>query len=306
MTWLYVNDEIASQDIEVSYMTNGVTWNADYVLVVNKDDTLGDIAGWVTLDNQSGAIYKDAQLKLVAGKPNVVQEARGMKNLMMARAESFDAAGGQFEEESFFEYHLYDLQRKTTIKDKQTKQISLIEAVGISLKKAFVVSQEDSAWYWQQNASMAKVPVKVTVTFTNSEANRLGMPLPAGIVRLYKQDKKGGQQFIGEDRIDHTPKDEDLKLNVGEAFDIVAEQTQTAYNRVSNRTSESAWQVSLRNHKDEDIVVMVEKKVPGMTEWEILTSSMPFKKKDAQTFAFEVPVPRNGEAVLSYSIQVTH
>jgi len=306
LTWLFDNAEPSSQDVEVSYMTNGVNWTADYVLVVNKDDSSGDLAGWVTLDNQSGATYKEAQLKLVAGKPNVVQENfRGRNKAMAQEMMLADVAGSAFQEESFFEYHLYDLQRKTTIKDKQTKQISLLEAAGIPLNKTFLVSDNDVNYYWQANTATRKVPVKVGVSLKNSEADHLGMPLPAGTVRLYKQDKKGGQQFIGEDKIEHTPKDETIKLNVGEAFDVVAEKKQTAFTRTSNRTTETAWEITLRNHKDEDIVISVEQLFHGMTDWEILTTSMEYKKKDAQTMAFEVPVTKNGEAVVTYTIQIT-
>ncbi len=306
LTWLFDNGGSAAQEVEVSYMTNGVTWNADYVLVVNKDDSAGDLAGWVTIDNQSGATYKEAQLKLVAGKPNVVQPQSLGRNKMAMYEMATDAVGSaQFQEESFFEYHLYDLQRKTTIKDKQTKQISLLEAEGVALTKTFIARINDVN-FWQENAATLKVPVKVGVSFKNREADHLGMPLPAGTIRLYKQDKKGGQQFIGEDNLGHTPKDEEVKLSVGEAFDVVAEKKQTAFAHTSNRSSESAWEVTLRNHKDEDIVVTVEAIFQGMTDWQVLSNSMVYKKKDAQTLAFEVPVPKNGEAVVSYTVQITN
>jgi hypothetical protein len=308
LTWLFDNEQALSQDVEVSYMTNGVTWSADYVLVVNKDDSAGDLAGWVTVDNQSGAMYQDAQLKLIAGKPNVVQAQSPGRNRvnkeMMMLADS--AGGSQFQEESLFEYHLYDLQRKTTIKDKQTKQISLLESAGIPLNKTYVVNNNDSNYYWQENAATRKLPVKVGVSFKNSESDHLGMPIPAGIVRLYKQDKKGGQQFIGEDRVEHTPKDEQVKLKVGEAFDVVAEKKQVAFRRISNRTTETETEVTIRNHKDEDVVVNVEELFYGMSEWDVLRSSLEYKKKDAQTLTFDVPVSKNGEAVVAYTVQVTN
>ncbi len=306
LTWLFDNSEANAQQVEVAYMTNGVSWNADYVLVVNKEDTSGDLAGWVTVDNQSGATYKDAQLKLVAGKVNV--EAPMMHH-KMARMDAVELSGSsepQFKEEGLFEYHLYDLQRKTTIKDKQTKQISLLEATGISLAKAFVV-RDNGGWnyYWSQNQADRKVPVDVEISFRNSEDRHLGMPLPAGTVRLYKEDKNGGQQFIGEDKIDHTPKDEELKLKVGEAFDVVAQKKQMSFRHTSNRTAETAWEVSLRNHKQEDVIVAVQEKFLGMTDWQVVASSMESKKKDAQTLIFDVPVPKDGEVVLTYTIEVT-
>ncbi|MBF0331851.1 MAG: DUF4139 domain-containing protein [Candidatus Omnitrophica bacterium] len=305
LTWLFDNAEVGPQQVEVAYMTNGVSWNADYVLVVNKEDTAGDLAGWVTVDNKSGATYKDAQLKLVAGKVNVEQSR--MKNVMYEMQDSLALAGNasSFKEEGLFEYHLYDLQRKTTIKDKQTKQISLLDATGVPLEKVFIVSDNNMNYYWSQNQSDRKVPVNVEIMFKNSEDRHLGMPLPEGTVRLYKEDNSGGQQFIGEDRIDHTPKDEQVKLKVGEAFDIVAQKKQMSFRNTSNRTAETSWEVSLRNHKKEDVVVQVQEAFMGMTDWQVTTSSMEFKKKDAQTLTFDVTVPKDGEVVLSYTIEVT-
>jgi hypothetical protein len=253
LTWMYDNTQAGSQDIEVSYITEGINWKADYVLVVNKDDNLGDLSGWVTLTNQSGTTYKDAGLKLVAGKVNVASPQNLYRSKMMVDEMALaSAAAPQFVEQGMFEYHLYDLQRKTTIKENQTKQVSLLEAKGASLVKEYVVDSQGGWWYTQfVNPEQLKRPVNVIMKVKNSEANHLGMPLPAGTVRLYKEDAAGSLQFIGEDVIDHTPKDEELKLKVGEAFDIVTERKQTAFQQYADRVYESEWEITLRNHKKE-------------------------------------------------------
>ncbi|MBF0486145.1 MAG: DUF4139 domain-containing protein [Candidatus Omnitrophica bacterium] len=307
LTWLFKNEFPDGQDVEVSYLTNGVTWRADYVLAIDKDDKLGDLSGWVTLDNQSGTTYKDAGLKLVAGKVNVIEHApmgRAMRfNAELSVAKSADAA--QFAEQAFFEYHLYDLNRKTTVKDKEKKQVSLLEATGVPLTKEFRVFGQ--TWWFAQhnNGQKQKQPVEVMMTFKNSEADHLGMPLPLGIVRLYKEDNSGGLQFIGEDNIEHTPKDEDVKLKVGEAFDVVAERNQTAFQQMG-RVYESTWEVTIRNHKKEDIVVNVVEPLSGFSDWEVTTSSFPYKKLNASTLEFEVPVAKDAEAVLTYTVRANY
>src|SRR5438105_6647330 len=229
LVWDLENRETGAQTIEASYLTAGMNWRADYVLVVNADDTKGDLQGWVTLTNASGATFEDARLQLVAGDVNRVSEDRNYALAGAMRAKStMDEA--QFQEQGFFEYHLYTLQRPTTIRDNETKQVSLLEAAGFDVKKEFVLSGQH---YYYTNYSNPGQPIKekvgVYMQFRNSQTNKLGMPLPAGTVRLYKKDDKGNQQFIGEDRIDHTPKDEDVRVKVGDAFDIVAERKQTDY-----------------------------------------------------------------------------
>jgi hypothetical protein len=308
LTWMYSNAQSGSQDIEVSYLTEGINWKADYVLVVNKDDNLGDLSGWVTLTNQSGATYKDAGLKLVAGKVNVAMPAVPQFNMMREDMAMKSLAGAsQFVEQGMFEYHLYDLQRKTTIKENQTKQVSLLEAKGAALVKEYIVDSQGGWWYTQQvNSEQLKRPVNVVMKVKNSEQNHLGMPLPAGTVRLYKEDASGSLQFIGEDVIDHTPKDEELKLKVGEAFDIVAERKQTAFQQYSDRVYESEWEITLRNHKKEDVVVQVVEPMVGFSNWEILSSSHSYEKVDAFTLKFSIPVSKDGETKLTYRVRVKY
>ena len=306
LTWLYDNGQAGAQDIEVSYITEGINWKADYVLVVNKDDTLGDLSGWVTLTNQSGTTYKDASLKLVAGKVNVTSRQDFNRNGMVVEEMALArAAAPQFTEQGMFEYHLYDLQRKTTIKENQTKQISLLEAKGATLVKEFLLTGQGSWWYTRYvDPSQTKQPVNVVMKVKNSEANHLGMPLPAGTVRLYKEDAAGSLQFIGEDVIDHTPKDEELKLKVGEAFDIVAERKQTSFQQLAGNIYESEWEITLRNHKTEDVTVAVVEPLMGFSNWEVLTSSLSYEKVDASTIRFSVPVPKDGEVKLTYKVRL--
>jgi len=305
LMWLYKNAHSGPQDIQVSYLTKNINWTADYVMVLDQDDKTAGINGWVSLDNRSGATYKDAKLTLVAGKVNraVFKQARGDSVAMeMGMAGS---AVPQFQEESFFEYHTYNLQRPTTLKNNQTKQISLLEADGVGVQKIYRVQGTGNYYYsiMPPNADK-KIPVNVVIKFKNSKDNRMGMPLPAGVVRLYKKDSQDSLQFIGEDRISHTPKDEDVELRIGEAFDVTAEGAQTDYQRIGSRIVENQWEVTLRNHKDEDIIVEVVEPLRG--DWQMLSSSHDYKKIDAFHVKFKVPVPRNGEAKLSYRFRVRY
>ena len=300
LMWRYANQSSDAHQLEVSYLTNNIGWKADYVFVLNKDDTGGDLSGWVTVDNKSGATYTDAQLKLVAGEVQRVQATMpAAGRMMMAEGVAMDS---QFAEQAFFEYHIYDLQRRTTIKDKQTKQISLLEASGIKAEKEFLLYGQQyyfTQYYQEQNP---KQKVSVYVKFKNAQENQLGMPLPAGILRLYKQDSKGSLQFVGEDNIEHTPKDEEVKVKVGEAFDVAAERRQTDFKQLTTRMYESAWEVTLRNHKEEAVRVGIIEPLRG--SWQIVEQSHPSKKLDAFTVRFDVDVPKDGEVKVTYRVRV--
>jgi hypothetical protein len=301
LTWLYDNRSIDTHELEVSYLTSNITWKADYIVVVSNDDTSADISGWVSLDNRSGATYRNAALKLVAGEVHRVKDAMPQERVY-AMAPSKVTGAQQFEEQPFFEYHIYDLQRTTTIKDNQTKQVSLFEAVGSKIRKELLVQGMKGYFIRSFQEQNPKQPVHVYVTFKNSQANSLGMPLPAGIMRLYKQDGDKSLQFVGEDRIEHTPKDEDVRLKVGEAFDVVAERTQTDYRKITTRLYESEWEITLRNHKEEDIIVGIVEPLSG--NWSVISSSYPYEKIDAYTIKFDVKVPRDGEVKVKYRIRV--
>ena len=301
LTWLFASKTTKPHDIEVSYLTENITWKADYVVVLDKDDKSSDISGWVTIDNQSGAAYKDASLKLIAGEVQRAEEpmrsyARAEKMLSAAEADS------GFEEKAFFEYHIYDLHRKTTIKDKQTKQISLLEAAGAKIAKELLTYGQRYYFSGNYGGNKIKQPVNVFIKFKNSKENNLGMPLPEGIMRLYKKDHEESMQFIGENRIGHTPKDEEIKIKIGEAFDIVAERLQTDYRQVSTKLYETEWEITLRNHKQEDVEVGLVESVGSNCK--IIKNNHPYEKMDAFNMKFNIKVPKNGEVKVAYRAQV--
>ncbi|MEO8433544.1 MAG: DUF4139 domain-containing protein [Pyrinomonadaceae bacterium] len=304
LVWDLENRGTGSQTIEASYLTAGMNWVADYVLVVNPEDTKGELQGWVTLTNTSGAGFEDARLQLVAGNVNRVQEQMAARG-GLARPSRDSVSEAQFQEQSFFEYHLYTLQRPTTIREQETKQVSLLEASGFDLSKAFELNGQRYYYTGYNNPGQPiKEKVGVYVQFRNSQLNKLGMPLPAGIVRLYKKDDKGGQQFIGEDRIDHTPKDEDVRVKVGDAFDIVAERKQTDYRVIAGNVYEYGYEIKIRNHKDVPVTVIVNEPIGG--DWEMLSSTFEAEKTAAFAARFRVPVAKDGEARLAYRIRVRY
>jgi hypothetical protein len=299
LVWMLENKLPKPQKLEASYLTSGINWKADYVAVLNKLDTTTDLTGWVTIDNRSGATYQNALLKLVAGDINRVQgEMRMDYARPMAAAKE---ASPQFKEESFFEYHLYTLDRRTTIKENQTKQMTLLDANQVPLKKLFIFAGSPQYYYYQMNQGSNKQKIGVFLELENSKKNNLGIPLPKGTIRVYKEDKDGSLQFIGEDRIDHTPKDEKFKIKIGEAFDVVGERVQTDYKRLGSNLFETAFEVSLRNHKNEDIKVFVEEPIPG--DWEMLSNTHPFEKLSAHLMRFEVPIAKDKEVKVKYRIR---
>jgi hypothetical protein len=300
LVWMLENKISEPQKLEASYLTSGINWKADYVAVLNKLDTLMDLTGWVTIDNKSGATYQNGLLKLVAGDIHRVQPEMQM-DFSKTRMALKEAEGPQFKEESFFEYHLYTLDRRTTIKDNQTKQMTLLDANQVPIKKLFIFSGSPQYYYYQMNQGSQKQKVGVFLELENSKKNNLGIPLPKGTVRVYKEDKDGSLQFIGEDRIDHTPKDEKFKTKIGEAFDVVGERVQTDYKHLGRNLFEVAFEVSLRNHKKEDIQVLVEEPIPG--DWEMLSNTHPYDKLSAHLIRFEVPVAKDKEVKVKYRIR---
>ncbi len=291
------------QQVEVSYLTTNLNWKADYVMVIDEDDTQGDLTGWVTLTNQSGAAYPNAELKLVAGDVQRVGDGRhrnGMMQDAMAVAEA--AAAPQFSEEAFFEYHLYTLGRPTDLRDNEQKQVTLLEAHGFRVDKELIFY--GAAYYYRGSYGqvVSNQKVGVFLDFENSEQNELGMPLPKGVVRVYKEDRSGAQQFIGEDRIDHTPRDEKIRIKMGEAFDVVGDRRQMNYEVISSCVSESSWKVELRNHKQEAARVTLYEPIGG--DWRILSSTHAATKVDAHTFTFEVDVPAGGQTTVEYTVRV--
>jgi len=300
LVWMLENSFSKPQKLEASYLTSGINWKADYVAVLNKLDTSTDLTGWVTIDNRSGATYQNALLKLVAGDIHRVQPDLPME-YARAKMAAKEAPSPQFKEESFFEYHLYTLDRRTTIKDNQTKQMTLLDANQIPIQKLFIFSGHPQYYYYPHDQRSGKQKVGVFLEIENTKKNNLGMPLPKGTIRVYKEDKDGSLQFVGEDRIDHTPKDEKFKIKIGEAFDVVGEKVQAEYKHLGFNLYEVAFEVSLRNHKKEDIRVLVEEPIPG--DWEMLSNTHPYDKISAHLIRFEVPVAKDKEVKVKYRIR---
>jgi hypothetical protein len=296
------NSGSSKQKIESSYLAGNLSWNADYVLTVGRDDKAADLDGWVTVINNSGTAFHNARLQLVAGDLNRVPEpARYRAADMLVNAQETKARA-QFQQENFSEYHLYSLGRRTSVEDKETKQISLLEGTGVPVEKLFVVNGQNFYYHNRQNpGSPLKDPVMVFYKFKNEEKVGLGVPLPAGNVRVYQKDSKGGLLFIGEDHIDHTPKDEFVNVKIGNAFDIVCERKQTDYKSIATAVWEMEFEIKVRNHKDTPITVQVNEPIGG--DWEMLSSTYKYNKTSAWAAQFDVPVKANGESVLKYRIR---
>ena len=304
LMWLLRNAKAATQRVEASYLTGGLSWKSDYVMVINPSDTRADLTGWVTIDNKSGSTYSNAALKLVAGDINRAVDRRREGRLMemAARAPSSELADRDFKSEGFFEYHLYTLDGRTTIKDNQTKQLALMAASEVPVDKHFIYYGAADYYRTQYGVPMSNQKVGVYLELKNSKENRLGQPLPKGKVRVYKADTSGSQQLIGEDWIDHTPKDEKIRIKMGEAFDVVGQRTQKDWKRIASNLYEVEWEITLRNHKQEAVTVEVIEPMPG--DWEVLRASHPHEKIQAFTAQWKIPVAKDSESKLSYRIRV--
>ncbi len=308
LVWQIEAARAGKRKIEASYITGGMQWSADYVLSLDPTEELAGLQGWVTINNNSGASYNDAKLKLVAGdvhkaqqfQPQAVGRARMVAEMAMSKE--------NFAEESLFEYHLYTLDRPSTIKNAQTKQIQLLQAEGIRITKDYVLN--GGVRYFQSvwSGPPSKEKVAVFIGFKNTEATPgLGQPMPKGIVRVFKKDRSGSPQLIGEDNIDHTPRNEEVKLELGNAFDIVAERRQTAFRHLNNLPGavyESAHQIKIRNQKDTPVTVRVVEPMGG--EWTMIETSLPNEKTAAFESQWQVPVPAGGETVLTYRVRVKY
>lgn len=293
LNWLVRNTGPVSQKTQIEYLTHGISWHAEYVGVVNKGDDRLDLAGWVSIDNQSGKTYRNATLKLIAGDVNLVSERRTpaiYKNGAVMMAES---AAPQFEEKSFFEYHMYTLQRRADVRDRQIKQLSLFPSASCSSDKIYVY---DGARYGNK--------VRVEMEVANSSKNGLGIPLPKGKVRVYKTDSDGTLQFIGEDLIDHTPKNEKIRLFLGNVFDIVGERVRKQVTKVSEHAREEVYEITVRNRKEKSVEITVCEHAWG--DWKIMESTLPYIKKDASRFEFTLTAPPDRETKLTYKLYIQY
>jgi hypothetical protein len=313
LLWLLDADRGGRQSVEVSYLTGGMTWSADYVAVVDAAERRVDLTGWVTLNNQSGAAYTDAQMQLMAGNVRTVTDwnRRALSDRAIALesivVQGRQAGVPQFAEEAFFEYHLYTLDGRTTVARNETKQMTLLSAQGAEVTRRLVFdSRRAWGWWGHQNAGAPSRtdPVKASIVLEleNRQSNGMGMPLPAGVIRLYKADGRGNQQFLGEDRIDHTPRDEVVRLVVGEAFDVVGTRRVVSDRRTGDRSREITQEISIRNHKAIDSDVLVAENFGS--EWRILESSHRHERKDAGTAHFNLRVPANTEVKVTYTVRI--
>lgn len=275
------------QTVELSYLSGGLSWKADYVAKLDKSEKYLDLNGWVTLNNQSGASYKNAKLQLVAGDVNRVHDQRVRRHRDVVMMESMAAKEmPEMAEESLFEYHLYTLGHKTDVLQNQTKQVALLSSSKVPVSKEFLL-RGNQHYYYNRNGVIAdRLKVGVYVEFENAKQHGLGVALPKGVVRVYKNDSSGNAQFIGEDRIDHTPKDETIRLKLGDAFDVTASKKQTSYKKESafgkyKHAASSSYEIEIHNAKDEDVVVKVLEPVPG--DWKILESNIDYEKVNAHT-----------------------
>ncbi len=303
LVWTLENKGKRSQKVEATYLTNDMNWSADYVLSVARDEQTASLNGWATVVNNSGTVYRNARLQLVAGDVHQVQlEPRGMPQARMGAAAAL--SGAPFAQESFAEFHLYTLERRTTLEDKESKQISLLGATRVPVAKIYVVdgNQRYYAGEGVPAGESQALPVKVYYTFQNEAKSGLGMPLPAGTVRIYQPDSQGNLQFAGEDRIGHTPKDEMVRIHSGNAFDVVAKSKITDFRRLGKDLTETEVQLTLRNHKNSAITVSVREPAPG--DWEVVSSNLKWTKLDAQTIGFNVPVAAGGTESLTYRLRL--
>ncbi len=302
LLWDVDSAKAGQNKVELSYITGGMSWSADYVLTIDPL-AKADLQGWVTMNNQSGATFKNVNLKLLAGDVNQVQNAQVPVGSVLHAKAVFDQAAAPFKQQSLFEYHLYTLQRPTTLNNKETKQISLLEANGIAVTEKMIVdSLQDQGQYYPSEGEVGTGDFhpQVRLEFMNSEKNNLGMPLPMGTVKIYERDTDGSVQMIGEDHIDHTPKDEKLSLVAGRSFDVVATRKRLNFHVLGPNDFQENFEITVRNHKDVAQAVTLLERHYG--DWRVSQTSDPFTKTDANSMQFELNIPANGTKVVRYTV----
>jgi hypothetical protein len=303
LIWTLDNRGAETQRVEASYLANSMNWSADYVLTVGRDDKSADLDGWVTLTNNSGVAYSNARLQLVAGQLHRAEQQVNAKAAAQAASVTGRNYTDLFTQEAFSEYHLYTLGRRTSIQNNESKQISLLSASSVPVEKYLLV--EGQPYYYRNPQGLGNAipqPVQVYYRFKNDDKAGLGMPLPAGTIRVYEADSQGGAQFVGEDNISHTPKDETLRIHVGDAFDVICERKQLDYKRLASNLYELEYQISLRNHKAGPVTVEVREPVGG--DWDVVNSNYTPTKLDSSTIGFTIPVEKDGAASLDYRVRV--
>src|SRR5262245_32632961 len=290
--------------VDLSYLTRGLSWSADYVAELSPDEKTINLNGWVTLTNTSGIAYHDAKLQLVAGEVNQYQPQPPVP--MVAEMAAADGLRREkMQSEAAFEYHLYSLDRPTTLNENQTKQVALLAAESVPVTKEYVLVNvaQLGGNYGAKVGETQRVNAEVRMKLENKEAAHLGLPLPSGVVRVYKADSDSDSVFVGEDHIDHTPKNEQVDLMLGRAFDVTARGKQVDYKRIADNVFENSYEIEVKNAKPEAVTVTLREFVPG--DWEMLQESTKHDKVDASTAAWQLQVPAEGSAKLTYKVRIT-
>ena len=311
LRWLLDVEQAGSQDVQLTYLTGGLNWSADYIINLNRDNTALDLNGWITLNNTSGATFRDAQVKLVAGDVNRLPEPRAvmqMQELAFAGAPMDGDRGVQQRE--FFEYQLYEINRRVTIADNETKQVEFVTGANVPANTYYVYNASTGFYGYyspitdQTYGITGVTDVQSWLEFTTDEEDGLGADLPAGRIRVYQEDVDGAALLIGENRIDHTPKGEDVRIYLGNAFDLVGERTQTGFQIIGRNVVEETYQIKLRNRKDDETVeIRVPETLFRWSNWEILNASTDYTRIDSSNIEFRVQVAPGEEAVLTYTVR---
>ncbi len=307
LTMMVNSSSSGEREVKLSYLTQGMTWRADYVAQLNKESNRLDLQGWVTLTNSSGTEYENARLQLVAGDVNRVQPERMVMLAAETRMAADSAKSAPMQRESLLAYHLYSVDRPTTVLQNQTKQISLLQENDAICRQQFVFRSPSPHYYWSRVGEIVKgVGVEVILRMKNDEASNLGLPKPAGTVRVYREDESGSYQFVGEDTVPHTPENKQMNIKLGRSFDITADRVQTEFtlSRGANnqqRIYESGYAITVHNAKAENTEVKIEENIPG--DWQILSESQPHVKESAAKVSWKVKVNAKSSTELRYRVR---
>ena len=308
LTMLVESAKAGTREVELSYLTGGLSWQANYVAELNAGDDRLNLSGWVTLTNESGAQYPDARLQLVAGDVHIAQQALEPRPMRIeAMAATPAPAPKAMKEEALFAYHLYTVERPTTLRENQKKQVALLQADAVKCRKEFLLKGQDYYFSSQVGEIGRKIKAAVYVELSNDKESGLGQPIPGGIFRVYKKDNNGFQQFVGEDRVDHTPEKERIRLHLGEAFDVTADKHQADFKKIkgtttSNSVYESEYVIRVNNAQQEAVTVKVQEPIPG--EWEMVSESIKHVKDSAHMASWLVTVPSKETVTLTYRVRI--
>jgi hypothetical protein len=312
LMWTLNASEAGKLDAELAYVTGGLSWHADYNIVAAEKSDAIDLIGWVTFDNQSGKTFRDARIKLMAGDVNKIQPftAPMMRGLVAGAMAMDKTEEAPVTEKAFSEFHLYTISRPTTLRDHETKQVEFVRAQGVNAPRIYVydgATMEYGIYNLYRGAGDYGIPTNKKVwvlrEFKNSEANKLGVPLPKGRLRFYQQDDDKSLQFIGENEIDHTSKDETIRVYVGNSFDLVGERRRTDYKvNEANHWMDEAFEITLRNHKKEPVEIRVVEHLSRYDNWELKEKSDDFTKLDSHTIEFRIPLKPDEERKVTYRV----